>query len=277
MDTYRTTLRRAAMVAAAGALLVTSTAIAGSGAGGIFNLGVENTVSTTGSSVGTTKLLGAVNGNSLSLQNTSTSSVARAVAALSRSASAATAMFENTGGGPALSLVVPAGRPPLAVSSTARVANLNADRIDGVDSTSLARGTGVTTLANRTLTATGPASAPLLDVPGIGRLSVRCTAPVGSTPGETSVSWTSATGQDVWTDRSPNLAAARLDPGETVTVASYTLSGTGAGQRGSRVDVGLGDPASEHPTRVVSIEVRTYRPFADAYCVSQAVATVWRQ
>ena len=39
------------------------------------------------------------------------------------------------GTGPALKLQVGAGQPPLAVSSSTRVANLNADQLDGKDST----------------------------------------------------------------------------------------------------------------------------------------------
>ena len=43
----------------------------------------------------------------------------------------------NRGEGPALSLKVGEGQPPLAVNSSAKVANLNSDQIDGLDSTDL--------------------------------------------------------------------------------------------------------------------------------------------
>jgi hypothetical protein len=49
----------------------------------------------------------------------------------------------NRGEGPALSLKVGEGQPPLAVNSSARVANLNTDKIDGLDSTELRQRTGV--------------------------------------------------------------------------------------------------------------------------------------
>jgi hypothetical protein len=44
---------------------------------------------------------------------------------------------KNTGGGPGLRSIVNAGAPPLAVNSTVKVANLNADLLDGLDSTGL--------------------------------------------------------------------------------------------------------------------------------------------
>ena len=46
--------------------------------------------------------------------------------------------------GPALSLTSKAGTPPLVVNSRTRVGNLNADTVDGVDSSALARTTGRT-------------------------------------------------------------------------------------------------------------------------------------
>src|SRR6476659_978851 len=46
---------------------------------------------------------------------------------------------KSTGtGATALGLVVPAGKPPMTVNSGTKVANLNADRLDGIDSTAFA-------------------------------------------------------------------------------------------------------------------------------------------
>ena len=55
-------------------------------------------------------------------------------------------LTNNSRGGSAtaLGLNVAAGRPPLTVNSTAKVTNLNADRVDGIDSTGLIRGQGKT-------------------------------------------------------------------------------------------------------------------------------------
>ena len=41
---------------------------------------------------------------------------------------------KNNGGGPGLRAIVNAGAPPLAVNSSVKVANLNADLLDGLDS-----------------------------------------------------------------------------------------------------------------------------------------------
>jgi hypothetical protein len=90
-------------------LATTSVALAGSGVGGVFNLGKTNTVNAI------TKLTGSVAGSSLQIFNNSTDA-------------AATAM----------ELRVASGKPPLKVNSTTKVANLNADRLDDKDSTELA-------------------------------------------------------------------------------------------------------------------------------------------
>jgi hypothetical protein len=51
----------------------------------------------------------------------------------------ATVKIRNKGDGPALSLVTDGTRPPLAVTSSAKVNLLNADRLDGLDSSQLVR------------------------------------------------------------------------------------------------------------------------------------------
>src|SRR5829696_9302403 len=92
-------------VAAALTLGTASTALAGSGIGGVFNLGVTNTVNAI------TKLTGSVAGSSLQIINNSTGAAATA-----------------------LNLQVATGKPPLKVNSTTKVAKLNADQLDGLDS-----------------------------------------------------------------------------------------------------------------------------------------------
>jgi hypothetical protein len=88
----------------AAALTVSATNVmAGNGIGAVFNLGKTNKVSH--------------------------------VSALRGSTSSALLQVTNTGVGPALKLTVKAGAAPLQVSSETRVAHLNADKIDGFDST----------------------------------------------------------------------------------------------------------------------------------------------
>ena len=50
----------------------------------------------------------------------------------------------NKGSGPALNLVTQSGQPPMKVNSQAKVDNLNADQVDGLDSTELQGQTGAT-------------------------------------------------------------------------------------------------------------------------------------
>jgi len=89
-------------------LATASVAVAGSGVGGVFNLGKTNTVNAI------TKLVGSVTGASLVVDNNSTGT-----------------------GATALDLQVEPGKTPMKVNSATKVANLNADTVDGKDSTGL--------------------------------------------------------------------------------------------------------------------------------------------
>jgi hypothetical protein len=140
-------------------------ALAGSGIGGVFNLGVSNTVDAQ------TKLTGASPGAQLQVTNTNAVAGASGLVATSKSSSATLSAANsstgagvygnstggigvfaqsgnaskpglyarNTLGGPAGSFVVNAGVSPFAVNSQTKVTNLNADRFDGFDSTSFLR------------------------------------------------------------------------------------------------------------------------------------------
>jgi hypothetical protein len=85
-------------------LVTASAAFAGSGIGGVFNLGVSNSVNAI------TALTGSVAGPSLRATNNSTNA-----------------------GATALNLQVATGKPPMTVNSGTKVTNLNADRVDGKD------------------------------------------------------------------------------------------------------------------------------------------------
>jgi hypothetical protein len=85
-----------------------SAALAGTGVGSAFNLGKTNTVGAV------SKLLGSVAGASLLIDNNSADSAATA-----------------------LDLRVEAGKAPMKVSSQTKVANLNADKLDGMDAEQL--------------------------------------------------------------------------------------------------------------------------------------------
>jgi hypothetical protein len=118
------------------AMLAATAAIAGSGIGGVFNLGQTNTVNET------TKLTGAkAAGAQLEVQNTSTSGAV-------------------TG----LSIITPAGKPAITVSSTALNPRLNAQYLNGMTASGVGRiamassetligGFSFSTLATATITA----------------------------------------------------------------------------------------------------------------------------
>jgi hypothetical protein len=93
--------------------LAATAAVAGTGIGGVFNLGKVNMVDRGSTLSGSApKLL----------------------------------IVKNTGTGPAavgIAITVPAGKPPLQVNSTARVANLNADLLDGESASDFVNGKGV--------------------------------------------------------------------------------------------------------------------------------------
>jgi hypothetical protein len=105
-------------------------ALAGSGVGGVFNLGVSNSVDAK------TTLTGASPGAQLRVDNTNAVAGASGLAATSKSSSA-TGLFANSGGGPAGAFTVNAGVAPFTVNSSTKVGNLNADLLDGLDSAAL--------------------------------------------------------------------------------------------------------------------------------------------
>jgi hypothetical protein len=104
-----------------------SSALAGSGVGGVFNLGVSNSVDAK------TTLTGASSGIQLEVKNTN--AAGRNGLAVTSASSYPTGTFTNTGTGPAGAFTANAGIAPFTVNSPAKVANLNADRLDGLDST----------------------------------------------------------------------------------------------------------------------------------------------
>ncbi len=105
---------------------VATTALAGTGAGATFNLGQTNTVNVL------SKLVGSVGGPSLQIDNNSTGANATA-----------------------LELQVEAGKAPMKVNSGAKVFNLNADKIDGKDSSQFLGTTYVRSVDKETLANSG--------------------------------------------------------------------------------------------------------------------------
>lgn len=111
-------------VMAALTLGTASVALAGTGVGGVFNLGFSNTVNAI------TSLVGSVAGPSLRIDNNSTNALATA-----------------------LDLQVEPGKAPMKVNSAIKVTNLNADKVDGIDGTTLLPNNQVRADGNQTSTA----------------------------------------------------------------------------------------------------------------------------
>jgi hypothetical protein len=114
------------------ALVIAGTTLAAA-TGDPLKLGMTNTINaiTTWSGAATSRLL--------QISNTSTAAGARALSLLS-SAAASTLYVQNTGTGPGIQISVAAGKPPLTVNGAAgKATNLNADKLDGLDSTQLQR------------------------------------------------------------------------------------------------------------------------------------------
>ena len=100
--------------------LVAATAYAGTGIGGVFNLGQSNSVNST------TTLTGGAAGPQLNVKNTSTASSATGI-----------------------QIATAAGRPPLVVNSAAQVLNLNASLLGGLSSTAFLPVAGTATNSSK--------------------------------------------------------------------------------------------------------------------------------
>src|SRR5918995_2535680 len=162
-------------VVAALTLATASVAVAGSGVGGVFNLGQTNTVNAI------TKLVGSVTGASLVIDNNSTGTAATA-----------------------LNLQVEPGKTPMKVNSQAKVANLNADRLDGKDSSAF----GIETAHNFSFTDE-------CDTPNTFNqcAPVAVTVPAGKTY-LVSV-WSSFTARGGASNQDATFCSAQRDPGQT--------------------------------------------------------------
>jgi hypothetical protein len=143
-------------------VFVASSALAGSGIGGVFNLGVSNSVNAQST------LTGASAAAQLQVTNAAAGASGLGVSSATSTATGffnntggGTGLFaqtagagkpavyaKNTGGGPAASFVVNPGVTPFTVGSTTKVTNLNADKVDGFDVNQIMSGGGRVTGAS---------------------------------------------------------------------------------------------------------------------------------
>lgn len=129
--------RATAAVAVLLVVVMAGTALAAS-RGNAWRLGYVETLSAY-----VTGITGIHTAELLRIANTNTSSGARAIRAESRGTAAGTIYAKNSGGGPAAEFVTNAGRAPFKVNRSTKVVNLNADRVDGFDSSALVEGSAL--------------------------------------------------------------------------------------------------------------------------------------
>lgn len=228
------------------ALVVALASSATAAAVSYLALGAISTASTT------TTLKSAVNGTVLQITNTNT-----------------------TGGTSArgLKIIVPAGREPISVNATAgKAKNLDADKLDGLDSTQFARGTNVTTIADRLVLADGESGITLLAFGALGDLTGSC----GSGGDSASINWTNSTlgSIDVWTNNfGDGHRRGFVSPAATQYIVA-TWNTTDGFETGDELVLGRG--LSPGARQTATVTMAAYRAAAGApSCEFQATATIW--
>ena len=203
--------------------------------GGNFILGKAN------SATSTTSLSAPIGGKALQVSNLSTAS-----------------------GATALGLTAVPGHAPLTVNSSAgKATNLNADRLDGIDSSGFVHGRG-TALANR-IVFLPKANKTLLTIPGLGYLDATCTS------NDAYVSEINNTGASIdgWNDElNSHFAGYVLGTGQGVVVVSH-----GVGVNGGTLALGVGsDPNAR---RAALLHVFANQGGIVHACRFQAQGTLW--
>jgi hypothetical protein len=121
-----------------------------------------------------------------------------------------TLLVENGGGKPAARFNASSG-PPLAVGNSNKIQNLNADRLDGIDSTSFVRGGG--TIGRARASVQNGHSQQLLVLTDLASVVVQCTS------GEPSVLIANPTSSTI--DLYTRTAYDSLDPGFAHNIGSW--------------------------------------------------------
>jgi hypothetical protein len=216
------------------AVLAGTAAQAGTGVGGVFNLGKTNKVNASST------LKGSTSGKTLQLT--------------------------NTGAGSGLGVTVGAGKAPISVNTGAgKATNLNADKLDGLDSSAFLRTTAVTRIAPISAPPAGPFAGPTVATMGPLTIQGDCIADGNTqevnlwvTSTTAHAAYTAAVSAGVTTDQiedmtvdSANLLA-RIDPTTYGDPEIGSVSGTALLPNGHSVAFDLflaqnvstfGDPA----------------------------------
>jgi hypothetical protein len=220
------------------AVLALFVALGGAGmaaTGGNFILGKAN------SATSTTSLSAPIGAKALQVSNTST-----------------------TAGATALGLTAAPGHAPFTVNTKVKVANLNADTLDGTDSTGFVKGRG-TALANR-IVFVPTATKTLLTIPGLGYLSAICLA------GDAQIAWYNDTGVtvDAWQDLTNSHFQGILIPSGS---AGLIIASRFDNAYGGTLALGVGNDPS--PRRTALLHVFAFQSGDNAPCGFQVQGTVW--
>lgn len=210
-------------------------------------LGASNTAATT------TTLKSAVNGAVLQVTNT------------------------NTAGGTSakgIGITVPAGRAPISVNSTAgKATNLDADKLDGLDSTKFARGRRTTLLANRIVVPPVQDEQTLvLGLPGLGEVWGACPEGPSTSAG---INFTNTGTETVTAFRDSGggaFTAHTLPPNEGLILSQY-MTDTASGSS-LDTDITAGTPPK---SLTASIHTRAYRAASGADCEFAATVILWSE
>ncbi len=201
-----------------------------------FILGTSN------SATSTTALSAPIVGPALQISNTST-----------------------TTGATALRLNVAAGHAPLTVSSGAgKATNLNADQLDGRDSTGFVQGRG--TLLSSRIVFIPTAAKKLLTIPGLGYLQAQCTGGTGAY-----VAWFNDSGGpvDMWSDTNNSHFDGIVAPSGN----GYSIVRTANAIYGATLALGVGnDPGAR---RIAVLHVFAFQQGSGWPCGFQVQGTLW--
>jgi hypothetical protein len=170
----------------------------------------------------------------------------------------------STGGSATpLSLTAGAGRPPLAVGNKVKVANLNADLVDGIDSTGFVRGRG-TFLANRIVFVPTNMKT-LLTIPGLGYLKAICIST------DVGVNWVNDTGGnvDVWRDAFFSHFHGEI----AANGAELGVASRANGADGGTLALGVGNDPNARRTALLHVFV--FQSGDNAPCGFEAQGTLW--
>jgi hypothetical protein len=202
--------------------------------GGSFILGKANTATST------TALSAAIGGKALQVSNTSTAA-----------------------GATALGLTAAPGHAPFAVNTSTKVANLSADKLDGIDSTGFVQGRG-TALANR-IGLPAATNTRLLTIPGLGYLQASCPTIDGH------IYWVNDTGGnvDAWTDFSnSHFTYSSVAPNDNLTFVSRYSN-----VYGGTLALGIGNDPNARRTALLHAFV--YQSADNMPCTFEVQGTLW--